>query len=132
MVKKATSAGVIANPLKVTEMLNKVGDAVSFYNNNIALTDWIFTLKGINPDQMVTLKVNNGDYHSETIGGKSYEVLDDTAKELLAAIVRDEVGPFVADHPEMVNNNADQAAVAPTATQGATPTKSPSVKASTR
>jgi len=132
MVKKATSAGVITNPLKVTEMLNKMGDAVSFYNNKVPLTDWIFTLKGINPDQMVTLKVNNGDFHSETVGGTSYEVLDDTAKELLAAIVRDEVGPFIAAHPEMVNNNAEQAAVAPGATQGATPTKSPSVKASTR
>ncbi|MET7418742.1 LCP family protein [Dactylosporangium sp. NPDC005555] len=128
MVKKATSAGVITNPIKVAEMLNRMGAAVSFYNHGIQLTDWIFTLKGIKPDQMVTLKVNNGDYHSETIGGQSYEILDDTAKELLAAIVRDEVGPFVAAHPEMVNNNAEQAAVAP----GATPTKSPSVKASTR
>lgn len=128
MVKKATSAGVITNPLKVAEMLNKMGDAVSFYNNKIELTDWIFTLKGIDPDKMVTLKVNNGDFHSETVGGKSYEILDDTAKELLAAIIRDEVGPFVALHPEIVNNNADQAAVSPTTT----PTKSPSVKASTR
>jgi LCP family protein required for cell wall assembly len=126
MLKKATSAGVIANPLKVTEMLNKMGDAVSFYNNNIPLTDWIFTLKGIKPDQMVTLKVNNGDYHSETIGGQSFEILDDNAKALLAAIVADQVGQFVADHPEMVNNNAEQAAVAPTAT------KSPSVRPSTR
>jgi hypothetical protein len=72
--------------------------------------------------------VNNGDFHSETVGGKSYEILDDTAKELLAAIIRDEVGPFVALHPEIVNNNADQTAVSPTTT----PTKSPSVKASTR
>ncbi len=132
MLKKATSAGVITNPIRVTEMLNRVGDAVSFYNNNIPLTDWIFTLKGIKPDQMVTLKVNNGDYHSETIDGKSYEILDDTAKELLAAIVRDEVGPFVDAHPEMVNNNAEQAAVAPGATPGASTSKSPSVKASTR
>lgn len=128
MAKKATSAGVIANPIKVTEMLNKVGAAVSFYNNGISLGDWIFTLKGIKPDAMVTLKVNNGDFHSETIGGQSFEVLDDTAKELLAAIVADRVGPFVTAHPEMVNNNADQAATAP----GATPTKSPSVKATTR
>jgi LCP family protein required for cell wall assembly len=128
MLKKASSAGTILNPIKITEMLNKVGDAVSFYNNNVLLTDWIFTLKGIKPDQMITLKVNNGDYHSETINGKSYEILDDTAKELLAAIVRDEVGPFVAAHPEVVNNNAEQAAVAP----GATPTKTPSVKASSR
>ncbi|GAA3196220.1 LCP family protein [Dactylosporangium siamense] len=128
MMKKATTAGVILNPIKMTEILNSLGDAVSFYNNKVDLTDWIFTLKGIKPDQMITLKVNNGDYHSETINGKSYETLDETAKELLTAIVRDQVGPFVAAHPEMVNNDADTAATAP----GATPTKSPSVKASNR
>ncbi|MFF5231741.1 LCP family protein [Dactylosporangium sp. NPDC000521] len=128
MLKKATSSGVIFNPIKITEMLNRMGDAVSFYNNKIVLTDWIFTLKGIKPDQMVTLKVNNGDFHSETIGGQSYEILDDNAKALLTAIVRDEVGPFLADHPEMINNNAEQPAVAP----GATPAKSPSGRPSTR
>ncbi|MEV0563118.1 LCP family protein [Dactylosporangium sp. NPDC050588] len=128
MLKKATSSGVILNPIKITEMLNRMGDAVSFYNNKIDLTDWIFTLKGIKPDQMVTLRVNNGDYHSETIGGQSYEILDDNAKALLAAIVRDEVGPFLAGHPEMINNNADQPAVTP----GATPSKSASGKPSTR
>ena len=128
MLKKATSSGVIFNPIKITEMLNRMGDAVSFYNNKIPLPDWIFTLKGIKPDQMVTLKVNNGDFHSETIGGQSYEILDDNAKALLTAIVRDEVGPFLANHPEMINNNAEQPAVAP----GATPTKSPSGRPSTR
>ncbi|MEU0563258.1 LCP family protein [Dactylosporangium sp. NPDC006015] len=128
MLKKATSSGVMLNPIKITEILNRMGDAVSFYNNKIDLTDWIFTLKGIKPDQMVTLKVNNGDFHSETIGGQSYEILDDNAKALLTAIVRDEVGPFLAGHPEMINNNADQPAVTP----GATPSKSASGKPSTR
>jgi anionic cell wall polymer biosynthesis LytR-Cps2A-Psr (LCP) family protein len=108
MVKKATSAGVITNPIKVTEMLNKMGDAVSFYNNNVSLADWIFTLKGITPNEMFTLKVNNGQFHSENIGGISYETLDDQSLQLLQAISADQVFQFVKQHPEFVSNDASQ------------------------
>ncbi|WP_433089565.1 LCP family protein [Dactylosporangium sp. CA-052675] len=113
MVKKAMSAGVLANPLKVNEVLNSVGKAVSFYNNDVSLADWIFTLKGINPDGMMTLRTNNGQFKTEIINGQSFEVLDQTALELLKAYGSDSVGPFVAAHPEMVANDAATPATAP-------------------
>ncbi|WP_433065427.1 LCP family protein [Dactylosporangium sp. CS-033363] len=116
MAKKAMSAGVLANPIKVNEMLNSVGKAVSFYNNDVSLADWIFTLKGVNPDGMMTLRTNNGQFKTEIINGQSFEVLDQTAVDLLKAYSTDTVGPFVAAHPEMVANDA------------ATPATSPSTK----
>jgi LCP family protein required for cell wall assembly len=125
MMVKATSAGVLTNPLKINQVLNSVGKAVTFYNNSVALADWVFTLKGITPNRMVTLKVNNGQFHSQTIGGQSYEILDDPSKALLGAIGQDQVGAFVAQHPEMVNGDANR----PTTT--ATPSKGPT-KSSTR
>jgi LCP family protein required for cell wall assembly len=126
MMTKATSAGVITNPIKINQMLNSVGKAVSFYNNNVALVDWIFTLKGIRPSNMVTLKVNNGQFHSETINGQSFEILDENSKALLAAIGQDQVAAFVAAHPEMVNGDANS----PTAT--ATPTTKATTKPTTK
>jgi LCP family protein required for cell wall assembly len=117
MLTKATSAGVISNPVKVTGMLNSVGKAVSFYNNNVSLTDWIFTLKGVKPDQMMTLKVNNGQFNSDNVDGQSFEVLDQAAHDLLTAIAQDQVAAFVAAHPDMISNDASQPAVAPTNTQ---------------
>jgi LCP family protein required for cell wall assembly len=123
MLTKATSAGVITNPIKINGVLNSVGKAVSFYNNNVPLADWVFTLKGIKPSSMITLKVNNGQFHSQTIDGQSYEILDDNSKALLTAIGQDQVGPFVAQHPEMVNGDASKPVTS------ASPTKSPTKSA---
>jgi LCP family protein required for cell wall assembly len=113
MAKKATSAGVISNPIKVNQVLGSVGKAVSFYNNNVSLADWIFTLKGVSPEQMVTLRTNNGQFSSEIINGQSFEVLDQTAKDLLKAYSTDAVGPFVASHPELIANDAATPATSP-------------------
>jgi anionic cell wall polymer biosynthesis LytR-Cps2A-Psr (LCP) family protein len=113
MAKKATSAGVLANPIKVNEVLGSVGKAVSFYNNNVSLADWIFTLKGVNPDSMMTLRTNNGQFKTEVINGQSFEVLDQSAIDLLKAYSSDSVAQFVAGHPEMLANDAATPATAP-------------------
>jgi LCP family protein required for cell wall assembly len=113
MAKKAMSGGVLANPIKVNEVLSSVGKAVSFYNNDVSLADWIFTLKGVNPDGMITLRTNNGEFKSTIINGQSFEVLDQNALDLLKAYTADTVDTFVAAHPEMVANDAATPAVAP-------------------
>jgi LCP family protein required for cell wall assembly len=118
MLTKATSSGVISNPVTVTKVLNSVGQAVSFYNNNVSLVDWMFTLRGIKPNNMVTLKVNNGQFHSEVVNGQSYETLDATSKALLTAIGQDQVGAFVTAHPTIVNSGT-----------GTTPSAGPSPSA---
>jgi LCP family protein required for cell wall assembly len=127
MLTKATSSGVLSNPVTVTKVLNSVGQAVSFYNNNISLVDWMFTLKGVKPSNMVTLKVNNGQFHSQTINGQSYETLDQNSKDLLTAISQDQVGAFVQAHPEMVNSDATGAPASSTS-PSKSPSKSPTKK----
>ncbi|WP_432824813.1 LCP family protein [Dactylosporangium sp. CA-092794] len=114
MLKKATSTGVISNPIKVNQMLGEVGKAVSFYNNKVSLADWIFTLKGINPDGMVTLRTNNGQYNAQTVNGQSFESLDQNAQDLLKSFSDDTVAAFVAQHPEMIANDAATPASTPT------------------
>jgi LCP family protein required for cell wall assembly len=116
MLKKATSAGVVSNPIKINEILGSVGKAVSFYNNNVSLADWIFTLKGVDPEKMVTLRTNNGQFKTEIINGQSFEVLDQTAIDLLKSFTSDTVGQFVASHPEMISNDASVPAAAPSNT----------------
>jgi LCP family protein required for cell wall assembly len=113
MLKKATSTGVITNPIKINAVLSSLKQAVSFYNNNIDIADWIFTLKDIKPDQMVTLKMNKGTFNSETINGTWYELLDDDSKALLQAIANDDVAAFVAQHPDMVNDSNGTPATKP-------------------
>jgi LCP family protein required for cell wall assembly len=106
VMSKTTSSGVLLNPIKVNQVLKSVGQAVSFYNNKISIADWIFTLRGISPNDMITLKVNNGTFNSQTVGGKSFEILNDESKQLLQAIAADNVATFVGSHPELINNDA--------------------------
>jgi LCP family protein required for cell wall assembly len=106
MLTKTMSTGVISNPFKVNAVLSSVGKAVSFYNNNVSVADWIFTLKDITPSKMVTLKTNGGTFHSETINGQSFEVLDDNSKQLLTSISSDNLATYVQAHPEVIANDA--------------------------
>jgi LCP family protein required for cell wall assembly len=106
MMARTKSIGVITNPLKVNAVLNSVGQAVSFYNNNIPVIDWIFTLKGISPENTTMLKMNGGAFHPETYNGQSVEVLDDDSRQLLRAIANDDVAGYVSTHPTAVNSAA--------------------------
>jgi LCP family protein required for cell wall assembly len=102
ILAKTTSTGVITNPVKINSVLNSLGSALSFYNNGVSLTDWIFTLKGINPSKITMIKTNNGKFNSETVNGTSYEKLSDTSLQLFKSMADDDVASFVAANPTWV------------------------------
>ncbi|WP_433200670.1 LCP family protein [Dactylosporangium sp. CS-047395] len=106
LLTKASSSGVITDPHKVAQILDSVGKAVSFYNNDVSLADWIFTLHGIDPGSVVTVKTNGGRFNTEVVNGQSYEILDTATEQLLAAIAQDQVAAFVAAHPDLVDTTA--------------------------
>ena len=102
ILEKTTSTGVIANPLTVNKVLNSIGDAITFYNNGVSITDWVFTLKDIKPDQMTMLKTNGGKFNAVTVNGIWYEKLSDTSLQLFRAMANDTVETFVAANPTWV------------------------------
>jgi hypothetical protein len=60
-------------------------------------------MKAIRPDNLVTLKTNEGKFHPETVAGLGeVETLSDTSKELLAAVKADKVGEFAQSFPTFV------------------------------
>jgi LCP family protein required for cell wall assembly len=101
MAKKVSSAG-LANPLKLDGILRAAGAAVTFDGNKVSLTDWVFTLKDLNPANIVTIKTNGGQFHSQVIGGQDVETLDTTTTQLFPALVSDQVDAYLAAHPEIV------------------------------
>ncbi|MFI5952457.1 LCP family protein [Cryptosporangium sp. NPDC051539] len=103
IMQKATSSGVITNPVTVSKVLDSLGGAVTFYNNNVSITDWVFTLKGIKPEQLTMIKTNGGKFNAETVDGIWYEKLSDTSLEMLQAIKNDTVDQFVAANPTWVS-----------------------------
>jgi polyisoprenyl-teichoic acid--peptidoglycan teichoic acid transferase len=105
VLRKTTSTGVIANPIKVNAVLKSVGKAVSFYNNNIDIADWIFTLKGVQPDNMTMIKTNGGTFNSVRINGIDYETLSPDSLQLLRSMTDDTVQTFVAGHPSWISTD---------------------------
>ena len=104
VMEKTTSTGVLANPIKVNAVLKSLGKALTFYNNDVDIADWIFTMKGIQPGNVTMLKTNAGTYNSVNIGGLSYEEFSPESRQLLEAMVADDVQSFVDTHPTWVSD----------------------------
>jgi LCP family protein required for cell wall assembly len=105
LLNKTTSTGVITNPIKVNGVLKSVGKAVSFYNNNVDIADWIFTLKGIKPDNMTMIKTNGGAFNPVTIDNVAYETLSPDSLQLLKDMAADNMQAFVSSHQSWISTD---------------------------
>ncbi len=103
--KGILSKNTLGDPGKLKKVLDVVGKAMTIDNGHISIEDWIFGMKGITGDSMVTLKTNNGNYHSEKVGNLSVERLDADTVKLLGSIKDDTVANFVIEHPNLVVSN---------------------------
>jgi LCP family protein required for cell wall assembly len=91
------------SPTKLPGLLTAFGKAMTVDDGGISLTDWAFAMKGINPNDLITLKTNNGTFNPKTVPGiGDVEVLDATTMELLAAAKNDTMATFVISHPELL------------------------------
>src|SRR5262249_13595691 len=61
LMQKAYSQGM-SNPTKLIGFVQALGKAFQFERNGINLTDWVFTLKGITPSSVITIKTNDGKF----------------------------------------------------------------------
>jgi LCP family protein required for cell wall assembly len=103
VAKKTTSAGVLTNPKKVDSVIRAAGQTLTVDPGRASLTDWLFTLKDMNPSHVVMIKTNGGNFHSETVGGQAFETLDPTSLQLFQTIRDDNVAAFVAANPTWVS-----------------------------
>ncbi|MDR7273874.1 LCP family protein [Catenuloplanes atrovinosus] len=91
---------------ELPSLLAAVGRTMTVDDGGIPLEDWIFAMRGIRSDALTTLKVNDGEFNSETIDGVgSAEILDDTSVALFDAIAEDEVESFLTSNPTVVNDD---------------------------
>jgi LCP family protein required for cell wall assembly len=94
------------SPTKLPGLLKALGRTMTVDDGGIPLSDWVFALRGIRPDDLVTIKTNNGTFNSATIPGVgSAEILSDTSRELLKAVKNDTVDEFVQAHPTWVTKS---------------------------
>jgi LCP family protein required for cell wall assembly len=95
---KATSAGIIANPVKLDNLLSTVAKSLTI-DKSMNLRDLAFALKGISPD---TLTFATAPYKGtiDTPAGSSVQ-LDTAADQVLwQAILDDKTTEWLATHPQ--------------------------------
>jgi LCP family protein required for cell wall assembly len=114
LLEKATSAGMLTNPVKLNTILTQLGSTTTFDGNGYSATDWLFTLRDISSDRITMVRTNGGAYNTEVIGGSDYEILTPDSLELFRSMLDDRVGAFVAAHPSWVGtDNAPTASPSP-------------------
>jgi LCP family protein required for cell wall assembly len=106
LLKEAYNQG-LSNPLAISDFLKPLGKAFTFDpGSGHTLSDWIFTLKGISPDSIITIKTNGGVYvHYAGPAPDSRQALSPDSMTLMSDVVADRVDDFIAAHPTWVANS---------------------------
>ena len=95
----------ISDPLKISDFLTSLGKAFEFDGGGHPASDWIFTLKGISPGAIRTIKINNGTYNTVMVGSQSTQQMSALSLQLLADVRSDTVDNFLAAHPDWVSSS---------------------------
>ena len=102
ILKQAVHDG-LNSPTKLPSLISAIGQSMTVDNGGIALEDWAFAMRGVNPDDLVTIKTNGGRFNSRSVPGiGSVEILNDTTMQLLNAAKNDTIGSFVQANPTWV------------------------------
>jgi LCP family protein required for cell wall assembly len=104
--KGILSSGVLSNPGKLASVLNVVGKAMTIDSGGVGIEDWIFAMRDISLDNLLTIKTNGGSFNSQSVAGLgSVEVINPTSIQLFQSIAADNVADFVVAHPDWVSNS---------------------------
>jgi LCP family protein required for cell wall assembly len=109
VMQKAYSQGA-ADPTKLLGLVSSMNKAFTFDGHGVSLSDWIFTMKGITPASVITIKTNQGQFveaPGPSDGHGSEQGLNADSVQLLNAVrddngLSDPVGQFVAAHVDWV------------------------------
>ena len=100
MAKKATSAGIITNPLKVSELVKAAGSSLKMDTGGVPVDDFIFTLKALAASDLVALKTNSGTYAKSSVG--TGEGITAATMEMFSAAKDDTLGQFIMENPQYI------------------------------
>lgn len=99
IARKASSSGVLTNPIKVNELIKAAGKAFVLDTGGVPVADFIFTLKGVAANDMVLLRTNNGTFAGNTNGR---ETITPESRAMFDAVRQDRLAEFVVNHPGVV------------------------------
>ena len=105
IINQAVKDG-LSSPTKMPGLIKALGSTMTVDTGGISLEDWVFAMKGISPNDLITIKTNNGTFNSRDVPGVgSAEILDETSLDLLKAVKNDTVDDFVRANPTWVTKS---------------------------
>jgi LCP family protein required for cell wall assembly len=95
----------LSNPIEGEKFLQPLGKAFIWDRGNFSVGDWLFTLKGIDPTSIQTIKTNDGTYNTVKVNGSDEEQLSPTSLQLLQDVKTDSLDQFLAAHPTWLSTS---------------------------
>jgi LCP family protein required for cell wall assembly len=93
----------LSSPTKLPGLITAVAKTMTVDDGGIPLEDWAFAMRNINPDDLITIKTNEGKFNSRVVAGiGSVEILSDTTMSLLRSAKNDDMASFVQANPTWV------------------------------
>ncbi|RSM60070.1 LytR family transcriptional regulator [Actinoplanes sp. ATCC 53533] len=99
MAKKASTSGVLTNPVKVNALIKAAGKAFVLDTGGVPVADFIFTLKGVAANDLVLLRSNNGSFAGN---GSGRETITPKTMEMFRAVKQDKLADFIIGNPDVV------------------------------
>jgi polyisoprenyl-teichoic acid--peptidoglycan teichoic acid transferase len=103
--KKIFSTGTLSDPTKLGKVLDVVGKAMTVDDGGVPLEDWIFAMKSISPNDLITIKTNDGQLNPSKFNGVDVEIISETSLQLLHSVQSDSVDSFISAHPDWVSQS---------------------------
>ncbi|MFG2106344.1 LCP family protein [Micromonospora chersina] len=100
MAKKATDTGMLTNPIKLNALIKAAGKAFILDTGGVPIANFIFTLKGVSGNDLVTLRTNGGTYST---AGNGREKFNETTMEMFQAVKKDKLADFVVSNPSVLS-----------------------------
>ncbi|GAA5188121.1 hypothetical protein GCM10023322_37980 [Rugosimonospora acidiphila] len=102
--RQVLSAGTLADPHRLGDLLSTVDKALIIDSGGASLTDWFSSVRGLPGDGLIGIAMNGGQYvTAQQPGLGEVQTLNDTSRQLLDAVRADTVSQFVAAHPDWMD-----------------------------
>jgi hypothetical protein len=98
------SKGVLTDFGKLNRVIEAGGKAMILDPGGVPLEDFIFTLKDVAANDLVTLRTNPGTWSTQEINGISYVILNDASLRLFHAARDGKLQEFLLNHPEFLGS----------------------------
>jgi LCP family protein required for cell wall assembly len=91
------------SPAKLPRLVSAIAKTMTVDDGGISLEDWAFAMRTIDPDDLITIKTNDGKFNSRSVAGVgSVEILSKTTMSLLKSAKSDDLESFVQANPGWV------------------------------